>query len=75
MSVHRAAGLILTGLGTCTLVLIMCIVEVYRYFQGSDASYTRTLTSFPIPLYLAIPIAWTCIGIVLIVRGRDTGAK
>lgn len=76
MGVRRAAGLIVTSLGTCTFILLMDIVEIFRHFQGTTASYVRILTSFPIMLYMLASIAWIVVGIVLMLpkKGRQDGA-
>lgn len=69
MSVQRAAGLILTCVGTCALMIYLCFIEVYRCFQGSDTNYVFQFTYFPLPLCLAVPIIWICVGLILIARG------
>lgn len=70
MNMKRTVGLILTSLGTCTFVILMNFVEVYRCFQGSAASYIRTLKYFPVWLYILISIVWIVVGIVLIIQGK-----
>lgn len=75
MDNQRGIGVILICVGTCALTTFLFLVEICRFLQGSLANYTFIFTYFPLQLCLAVPIIWICIGLVLVIRGKNRPRK